>query len=80
MASRTLSSVAAAAADPNDMLSIPDIMRIAQVGESTVYRWINSGRLARVNLGTEKRPKTRIKRSVLDAFFNSRTIPGRKAA
>lgn len=64
----------------DELLAIPDIMRIAKVGESTVYRWLNSGQIARVNLGTAERPKTRVWRSALDAFFTSRTIPGRKAA
>lgn len=64
---------------PSDLLTIPEAADIAKVGRATVYRWIAAGLIERVDIGVVK-PKTRIRRSSLDAFFNRHTIPGRKVA
>lgn len=64
----------------DELLTIPEVAEIAKVGMTTVYRWVAQGLIDRVELGSPRRPKTRIKRSDLDAFFTRNTIPGRKVA
>lgn len=61
------------------LLTIPQVAEQAGVSRGTVYNWINSGLLERVDVGTGK-PKTRISTAALARFFGARTIPARRAA
>jgi len=63
----------------DQLLTIPQVAEMAHVSRRTVYNWINSGLLERVDIGSGK-PKTRISRTSLAQFFGARTIPARRAA
>ena len=56
-----------------DLLTVPEAAERLAVSRSQVYRYIATGDLAHIDLGTARRPLTRIARDDLERFVNHRT-------
>jgi len=65
--------------EPGELLRVAEIARGLGVDADTVYRWISSGELAAINLGSAACPRWRVRRRDLDALLERRATRGSPA-
>ena len=58
----------------DQLLTIPEVAERLSVSRTSVYDLIAAGRLERVDIGTGKQPRVRIKESVLAEFIEKSTV------
>ena len=51
------------------LLTVSEVAEYLRVTDVTVRRWIQRKELAAINLGGQKRPEYRIRRTAVDAFI-----------
>ncbi|MCL4204836.1 MAG: helix-turn-helix domain-containing protein [Pirellulaceae bacterium] len=61
-------------AKPAEWQTLPEIARELRIRESKPIGWIRAGLLPAINLGTEARPRYRVRRSDLETFLESRRV------
>lgn len=63
------------------ILRVKDVAAELQVSQATVYRFINSGELRHINVGSDKRPRLRITAEDFEAWQKTRASrPAKKSA
>lgn len=62
------------------LYTVPDSAEALGVSSSFLYQQIRDHNLATVNLGTEERPKLRIRADHLQAYIQERTTEARTSA